>query len=72
MIKQLHELKDEALRLDINLWLYKKMAQQKNKTLELNDVFTFFQDLIVEANKTNIPKKTNFIGSGYIKELDYQ
>ena len=71
LIKELHKLKDENLCLDINFWLYKKFQENKSfiKTLELKDVFTVNQDLIVEAKVTCIPEKTIFTRSGYKKSL---
>ena len=66
LIKQLHKLKDENLCLDINFWLYKKFQENRSfiKSLELNDVFTVIQELILKAKETYIPKKTIFFRSG--------
>ena len=66
MIKQLQKLKDENLCLDINFWLYKKFQENRSfiKSLEVNDVFTVIQELILKAKVTYIPKKTIFFRSG--------
>ena len=47
----------------------KKFQENKNfiNTLELKDVFTVIQDMIVEARKTYIPKKTIFTRSDHKK-----
>ena len=69
MIKQLHKLKDENFCLDINFWLYKKFQENRSfiKSLELNDVFTVIQELILKAKETYTPEKTIFFRSGFKK-----